>query len=499
MIDGKLALFGSDALSRLGLHQCRRIWLGVVAALAVLASTLSASTSPAGGQSPVAGAMSVSLEAINPGAAIVYSAPGGEPVTTTYTYLDGSVVGYPLTNPTHFGNPLVFAVTSFSEDGEWAQVLLPSRPNESTGWVPVADYVARSHDRKIHIIKDVRSLVIVDQAGRSVFQTPVGFGAADTPTPNGLTYIDEIVEQTPGRPLLSLAMFSDSIQQLDGALPKVAIASSPVPHLIDADNTRGVIMASLDVMPELQTATGGAGTFVTIWATQDEFRAATGDTTPKFCAGLAVTVDLAAGEQPTEASDVIVGTMGDDLVAAGAGDDTICALDGDDSIWGQAGADLIHGGPGTDRLRGGDGNDRINGGADPDDIAAGRGDDWVVGGPGDDTKLRGGTGDDELRGSDGDDALIAGNGGEDTVIGDAGNDKLTGGPRPDVLFGGEGDDELRGGGGADSLSGDDGVDRLFGGPQPDMLDGGFGGTADECNGGTEQDQFVNCATVVDIP
>jgi len=222
------------------------------------------------------------------------------------------------------------------------------------------------------------------------------------------------------------------------------------------------------------------------------------------CNGLAVTVDLNAGQSPTSGPDVVLGTPGDDLIAASDGDDTICGGGGNDRIWGQNGNDTILGGDGDDFLRGGDGDDTLRGEAGVDNLAGGRDNDTVDGGADDDLIVRGGTGDDTLNGGDGNDALIAGNGGRDIVHGDAGNDKVTGGPRPDELTGGDGDDELLGHKGADTIDGGPGDDTLIGGDQPDMLRGGPG--VDTCFGGTtgggalENDQASGCeeSTAVEV-
>ena len=62
-----------------------------------------------------------------------------------------------------------------------------------------------------------------------------------------------------------------------------------------------------------------------------------------LCNGLAVTVDIGAGDMPTSGDDVILGTAGDDTIVAGDGDDTVCAGDGDDVVFGGGGnLSLIH-------------------------------------------------------------------------------------------------------------------------------------------------------------
>lgn len=223
------------------------------------------------------------------------------------------------------------------------------------------------------------------------------------------------------------------------------------------------------------------------------------------CGGQEVTVDLGAGETPTDGNDVIQGTEGADSILAGGGDDIICGGGGDDRMWGQGGNDVMFGGDGNDFMRGADGNDEMHGGAGSDDLAGGRGNDMVNGDAGDDAKVRGGTGDDIVDGGEGSEALIAGNGGRDTIYGGPGNDaKITGGPRPDLMYGGAGNDLVQGFGGADEIYGDEGDDDLRGGKQADTIYGGAGN--DICNGGSTGDGALefdaaatSCESLLNFP
>ena len=131
--------------------------------------------------------------------------------------------------------------------------------------------------------------------------------------------------------------------------------------------------------------------------------------TSLICQGLAVTVDLAAGEVPTDGDDVIAGTDQADVIDAGAGDDVICALGGDDVIDGGLGRDRIQAGQGDDVVRGGPQRDRLSGGEGHDVLSGGSGSDRIDGGF-DDDRIVGRTGDDRIVGGFGDDRIIAGDG-----------------------------------------------------------------------------------------
>jgi Ca2+-binding RTX toxin-like protein len=113
----------------------------------------------------------------------------------------------------------------------------------------------------------------------------------------------------------------------------------------------------------------------------------------EICNKVAVTVDLALGQSPTNGPDVIRGTPGDDVINGLAGDDIICALGGADIISGNQGHDRIFGGGGADEMRGNAGNDILRGRAGNDTLYGQAGNDTLDGGPDTDT-CRGGTGTD---------------------------------------------------------------------------------------------------------
>lgn len=135
---------------------------------------------------------------------------------------------------------------------------------------------------------------------------------------------------------------------------------------------------------------------------------------PPPCNGRAVTVDLGAGDQPTEGRDVIRGTAGPDVIDSLGGNDTVCGLAGDDVIRLGSGNDRAFGDGGADRLVGKSGDDLLDGGTGPD--------------------------------------VLRGGGGADVLRGGGGVDQLDGGPGPDALDGGPGRDTCVGGLGADRAS-----------------------------------------------
>jgi len=213
-----------------------------------------------------------------------------------------------------------------------------------------------------------------------------------------------------------------------------------------------------------------------------------------MCGDHEVTVNLGAGESPTDGRDVILGTAAADTIDALGGNDVVCGLGGNDRIDGGPGDDLIYSGGGHDQIYGSGGNDTLYGQYGADTISGGPGEDFLGGGRGYDT-LYGGDGNDNLSGAGGHDFLSGGPGndnlygrpGDDTMYGDAGDDELYGSSGDDKLYGGLGNDRVQGQSGADHLDGGEGDDLMYGKADNDVLLGGAG--VDEMYAGDGDDEM----------
>lgn len=231
------------------------------------------------------------------------------------------------------------------------------------------------------------------------------------------------------------------------------------------------------------------------------------------CNGQAVTVDIGAGQQPTNGDDVIQGTSGADNIDGLGGNDVICGLSGADQIRGGTGNDQLFGGDGDDRMQGNEGNDLISGNLGNDRLFGGIGDDAIDGGAGNDTlggfggadSINGGAGDDVVFGGFGPDSILGGAGndrlsgliGNDTIDGGAGDDVVLGNAGQDTLFGGSGNDTVSGGNSLDTVNGGSGNDTVSGGRADDTLIGGNG--VDTCSGNKGFDTATGCETTFGLP
>ena len=116
---------------------------------------------------------------------------------------------------------------STSRTGQrWLKVLLPGRPNSSTGWIKRAGTQQRATAWYIHVTLAARR-VAVYQLGRRVRTFAAVVGKPSTPTPTGSFFVEETVVMPvsePGGPYaLALSARSNVLQQFGGGPGQIGI------------------------------------------------------------------------------------------------------------------------------------------------------------------------------------------------------------------------------------------------------------------------------------
>ena len=168
----------------------------------------------------------------------LYSAPGQAEPDDTFK------------NPTWEGLPLVFLVQQ--RQGDWLEVQLNTRPNQTTAWVRAADVSLRTTAHRIVVSLAARSLTVYD--GQSVvLEAPVAVGTSSTPTPRGNYYIDGAV-RTPdpsgvyGPYQVSVAAFSEVLMSFGTGVGQIAMHGTNAPSLIGSAVSNGCLrMRNADV------------------------------------------------------------------------------------------------------------------------------------------------------------------------------------------------------------------------------------------------------------
>jgi lipoprotein-anchoring transpeptidase ErfK/SrfK len=149
--------------------------------------------------------------------------------------------------------PQVFLVKEQRKDG-WVQVLLPIRPNGSTGWVKEADVTLTPNPYRIGV-KLGDHTITVNKGSDVIYTGPIAIGATDpplpdvgkpTPTPTGEYYL-RILLQAPdpntvyGPYAYGLSSHSDSLDEFAGGDAEIGIHGNNDASVLGKDATHGCI------------------------------------------------------------------------------------------------------------------------------------------------------------------------------------------------------------------------------------------------------------------
>jgi lipoprotein-anchoring transpeptidase ErfK/SrfK len=146
---------------------------------------------------------------------VVYSRPGGPPVAE----LPATELGSPTWVPVVQAQP------------GWDRVLLPARPNRSTGWIYLGGGGLQTaySSYQVQINLAALRLTVLD-AGHSLGSWTVADGTAGTPTPTGRTFL--LASLAPGHPtysplILPLGTHSDTLSTYGGGPGTVGLHGWP--------------------------------------------------------------------------------------------------------------------------------------------------------------------------------------------------------------------------------------------------------------------------------
>lgn len=161
----------------------------------------------------------------------LYSTPGQAEADDTFS------------NPTWEGLPLVFLVQQ--RQGDWLEVQLNTRPNQTTAWVRAADVNLRQVTHKIVVSLAARSLTVYD-GQTPIMEADVAIGTPSTPTPRGSYYVDGAV-RTPdpsgvyGPFQVSVAAFSEVLMSFGSGVGQIAMHGTNGPSLIGTAASNGCL------------------------------------------------------------------------------------------------------------------------------------------------------------------------------------------------------------------------------------------------------------------
>ena len=212
------------------------------AQMARLPSATTYGTTPAAPPDPAPFAPETGI-VLHPAAArVVYTRPGGPPVAA----LPATELGSPTWVPVVQSRP------------GWDRVLLPARPNRSTGWIYLGggELQTAYSPYRIQISLAARRLTVLD-AGHSLGSWTVADGAAGTPTPTGRTFLLALL--APRQPaysplILPLGAHSDTLTTYGGGPGTVGLHGWPDPAVFGHAVSHGCVRvpaAALRVLSQI--------------------------------------------------------------------------------------------------------------------------------------------------------------------------------------------------------------------------------------------------------
>jgi len=159
----------------------------------------------------------------------------------------GRVLGlFPKTTP--WGSPTPFLVTQAYGDAAgdtWLKVLLPRRPNQSTGWIRRDQVRLRPVDYEVEVSLSARTVRLL-RDGRTQRTWPAGIGRAFTPTPTGRFYVTvklrpPQISTVYGAWALGLSGYSEVLEQFGTGDGQIALHGTADPSDLGNQVSNGCV------------------------------------------------------------------------------------------------------------------------------------------------------------------------------------------------------------------------------------------------------------------
>lgn len=187
------------------------------------------------------------------------------PTTTQVIYTRPGGPAAAALPPTELGGPTWVPVVQ-SRPG-WDRILLPSRPNRSTGWIYLGGGGLRTADTayRVEINLAAYRLTILD-AGRSLGTWTVAEGAAGTPTPAGRTFL--LASLAPPHPtysplILPLGAHSNTLTSYGGGPGTVGLHGWPDPAVFGHAVSHGCVRVPTAALRALSRIPLGSPVMIT--------------------------------------------------------------------------------------------------------------------------------------------------------------------------------------------------------------------------------------------
>jgi len=178
---------------------------------------------------------------VKPAVIYVYDSPGS---------LDPSRAERAFSNRNPFGGPQVFALkTAFAD---WFEIVLPVRPNGTTGWIHRRDIDIRYTTHRVEVDVSARTASVYE-GSTPLLRTKVVVGKRSTPTPLGTFYINVNIDRRGavdayGPYILGLSGFSEILSSFNGGEPTIGIHGTNRPDLLGSAASNGCVRFPNDLI-----------------------------------------------------------------------------------------------------------------------------------------------------------------------------------------------------------------------------------------------------------
>lgn len=137
----------------------------------------------------------------------------------------------------------VFLVDEY-RDG-WLKVLLPVRPNGTTGWIRLGDVAVSKHRYEI-VVELAAHRLVATENGEPFLDTEIAVGTTDTPTPGGRFFLNALMrppdpDTVYGTAAYALSGYSDTLQTFAGGDGVIGIHGTNDPSVMGTDVSHGCI------------------------------------------------------------------------------------------------------------------------------------------------------------------------------------------------------------------------------------------------------------------
>lgn len=173
------------------------------------------------------------------------------------------VARWTFVNPIASGDDLVFLVNDYDGIAHY-QVLLPTRPNGSLGWIRADSVDLLRHNFAMKVELDAFRLTVLDHEA-IVMEATVGVARDNAPTPRGRYYTTELIRPPDpgsvyGAYAYGLSGFSDTFVTFEGGPGQLGIHGTNDPDSIGTNVSAGCIRLHNDdivsMVEELKVPTG---------------------------------------------------------------------------------------------------------------------------------------------------------------------------------------------------------------------------------------------------